>query len=83
MADKEFSHEQAKRPVPAGTPHTSSTFNHFIPSYLPLIHLVWLAPIGLSRVGAMVTPLIQCFPSATFFFFLSWNNRGYMFDQHL
>lgn len=42
MADKEFSHEQAKRPVPDGTPHTSSTFNHFISSYFPLVHLVWL-----------------------------------------
>lgn len=45
MADKEFSHEQAKRPVPDGTPNTSSTFNRFIPSYFPLVHLVWLALI--------------------------------------
>lgn len=48
MADKEFSHEQAKRPVPDGTPHTSSTLNRFIPSYFPLVHLAWLALITRS-----------------------------------
>lgn len=91
MVDKEFSHEQAKRPAPDGTPHTSSTFNHFIPSYCALVHLVCLALItrwdgpaaGQGRCDGNPSHPNCISVCNIFFLFLWWNSPGYVFDQHL